>query len=131
MCSTLWPKTNLTENFSPIGAVVPEIWPAKYVLKNVKKREKEEVLKMIKKSRKNSHYSKTTGPNQLKFCLAIGFGHRMSPTKFQCYCFCQCNCDFCDVQSDSMMCELLRSMLDISIYWENDSTFESPMYLLD
>ena len=41
--------------------------------KSHKKREKERVLKMTKKSRKIGHYSETTGPNKLKFCLVLGF----------------------------------------------------------
>ena len=45
---------------------------AKYVRKITKKREKERVLKMTKKSRKIGHYSETTGPNELKFYLVLG-----------------------------------------------------------
>ena len=50
MCATGWPKSALTKNFSPIGPVVPEIWPNMWE-KSQKKREKERVLKMTKKSR--------------------------------------------------------------------------------
>ena len=81
VCGSRWPKSTLTRNFSPIGPVVPEIWPNMWK-NSQKKREKEKVLKMTKNSRKNGHYSKSTGPNQLKFCLAIDFGHRVPQTKF-------------------------------------------------
>ena len=82
MCATGWPKSALTKYFSPIGPVVPEIWPNMWG-KSQKKREKERVLKMTKKSRKIDHYSENTGPNELKFCLVLGFRHRMPHTKFQ------------------------------------------------
>jgi len=39
--------------------------------KSHKKREKERVLKMTKKSRKIGHYSETTGQNELKFRLVF------------------------------------------------------------
>ena len=82
MCATGWPKSALTKNFSPIGPVVSEIWPNMWE-KSQKKREKERVLKMTKKSRKIDHYSENTGPNELKFRLVLGFRHRMPHTKFQ------------------------------------------------
>ena len=59
---------------------------AKCVLKNAKKKEEEEDLKMMKISRKISHISLNIGPNQLKFRLVIGFGHRMLHAKFQLEC---------------------------------------------
>ena len=82
MCAKEWPKSALTKNFSPVGPVVPEIWPNVWK-KSQKKREKERVLKMTKKSMKIGHYSETTAPNELKFCLVLGFRHRMPHTKFQ------------------------------------------------
>ena len=85
VCATGWPKSALSKNFSPFGPVVPEIWPNMWG-KSHKKKEKERVLKMTKKSRKIGHYSETTGPNELKFCLVLGFRHRMPHTKFQPYC---------------------------------------------
>ena len=85
MCATGWPKAAFTKNFSPIGPVVPKIWPNMWK-KSQKRREKERVLKMTKKSRKIGHYSETTGPNELKFCLVLGFSYRMQHTKFQLDC---------------------------------------------
>ena len=82
VCATGWPKSALTQNFSPVGPVVAEIWQNMWE-KSHKKREKERVLKMTKKSRKIGNYSETTGPNELKFCLVLGFRHRMPHTKFQ------------------------------------------------
>ncbi len=82
MCATGWIKYALTKNFRPIGPVVPEIWPNMWG-KSQKKREKERVLKMTKKSRKIDHYSENTSPNELKFRLVLGFRHRMPHTKFQ------------------------------------------------
>ena len=85
MCATGWPQSALTKNFSPVGPVVPEIWPNMWE-KLQKKTEKEGVLKMTKKSRKIGHYSETTGPNELKFRLVLDFDHRMPHTKFQLDC---------------------------------------------
>ena len=39
VCATGWPKSALTKNFSPIGPVVPEIWPNMWG-KSQKKRER-------------------------------------------------------------------------------------------
>ena len=75
-------SATLPKNFSPIGPVVPEIWPNMWG-KSQKKREKERVLKMTKKSRKIGHHSETTRPNELKLGLVLGLGHRMPHTKFQ------------------------------------------------
>ena len=70
MCATGWPKSALTKTFSPVRPVVPEIWPNVWK-KSQKKIETERVLKMTKKSRKIGHYSETTGPNELIFCLVL------------------------------------------------------------
>ena len=56
---------------------------AKYVEKITKKREKERVLKMTKKSRKIGHYSETTGPIGLNFFVKVDFGRGVLHTKFQ------------------------------------------------
>ena len=58
VCATVPPdgQNLLSHNFSPVGPVVPEIWPNMWE-KSQKKREKERVLKMTKKSRKIGHYS--------------------------------------------------------------------------
>ena len=47
MCSAPWPKSAPTRNFSPIGPVVPEIWPNMWG-KSQKNRQKERVFKMAK-----------------------------------------------------------------------------------
>ena len=85
VCATGWPKSALTTKFCPVGPVVLEIWLNMWG-KSQKKREKERVLKMTKKSRKIGHYSETTGPNELKFGLVLDFRHRMPHTKFQLDC---------------------------------------------
>ena len=85
MCATGWPKAAFTKKFSPIGPVVPKIWPNMWK-KSQKRREKERVLKMTKKSRKIGHNSKTTCPNEMKFRLGLGFRHKMPHTKFQLDC---------------------------------------------
>ena len=38
---------------------------------------------MAKKSRKIGHYSETTGPTRLEFCVRADFGQPVAHTKFQ------------------------------------------------
>ena len=80
---------------------------AKYVGEITKKEREGKSPQNDQKSRKIDHYSENTGPNELKFRLVLGFRHRMPHTKFQPACFRQYNCVLCDVQSDSLMCNLL------------------------
>ena len=51
-------------------------------LKNTLSEQKQKVLKLSKVSQKIRHYSKTTGPNELKCRLVLDLGHRMLHTKF-------------------------------------------------
>ena len=54
---------------------------AKYVEKITKK--ERERKQNEQESKEIGHYSETTGPNELKFCLELDFDHRMPHITFQ------------------------------------------------
>jgi len=85
---TPWSKFGLTRNFSSMGLQLcsSSRHMAKYLEQITKQshRERDSTKTLTKNSRKIGHNSdESVGPNKLKFCLALDFGHTMPHTKFQ------------------------------------------------
>ena len=66
VCGTPWLIPALSQNFSPNGLVVLEIWQNMWFFTHI-----------------FGHISGTTGPTGLKFCVRADFGYPVAHTKFQ------------------------------------------------
>ena len=78
MCGTPWPNPALTQNFSPNGLVVLEMWKNMWFFPQF---EKEGNFSF--KNHIFCHISISTNPIGLKFCVSVEFSHRLPHTKFQ------------------------------------------------